>query len=87
MFGARGALHLNVLMNTSDVPLQILSVEHLRTERAIFAHIMNSFDVSCQKTCMELLRTERAMFAHVIVNFFDCLSCISVWELTQHCLR
>ena len=29
MFGARGALHLNVLMNTSDVPLQILSVEHI----------------------------------------------------------
>ena len=62
-------------MNASDVSLQILSVEHLGTERAMFAHIiMNSFDVSCQNTSMEHLRTERAMFAHVIMNFFD-VSC------------
>ena len=78
MFGARGALHLNVLMNTSDVPLQILSVEHLRTERAMLAHIlMNFFDVCCQIPRMELLWTERAMFAHIIMNFFD-VSCQAV---------
>ena len=72
MFEARGALHLNVLMNISDVPLQVLSVEHLRTERAMLAHIiMNFFDVCCQIPRIELLWTERASFAHIIMNFFD----------------
>ena len=59
-------------MNMSDVPLQVLSVEHLRTERAMLAHIiMNFFDVCCQMPRIELLWTERAMFAHIIMNFFD----------------
>ena len=72
MFETRGALHLNVLMNISYVPLQILSVEHLRAERAMLAHIiMNFFDVCCQMPRIELLWTERAMFAHIIMNFFD----------------
>ena len=65
-------------MNTSDVPLQILSVEHLRTERAMLAHIiMNFFDVCCQIPRIKLLETERAMFAHIIMNFFD-VSCQDV---------
>ena len=74
-FGARGALHLNVLMNTSNVPLQMRSMEHLRAVRAMLAHIiMNFFDVLCQTPRIELLRTERAIFAHISMNFFD-VSC------------
>ena len=48
-FGAQGSLHLDIRMNTSDVPLQMRNMEHLRTEGAMPAHIiMNFFDVSCQ---------------------------------------
>ena len=62
----------------SYVPLQLRTIEHLRTVRAMFAHIiMNFFDVLCQTiqtSRIELLRTERAIFAHIIMNFFD-VSC------------
>ena len=74
------ALHLNVLMNISDMLLQIFSVEHLRTERAMLAHIiMNFFDVCCKIPRIELL-WERAMFAHIFMNFFD-VSCQAVERL------
>ena len=62
-------------MNLSDVPLQICSREHLRTERAMFAHmIMNSPDVLLQIRGMEHLGAERAKFTHIIMKSFD-VSC------------
>ena len=71
-FGAPGGLHLNVLMNISDVPLQVSSMQHLRTERARFAHIIMYFsDVTLQVGCMEHLRTEGTLFTHIVMNLFD----------------
>ena len=74
MFEARGALHLNVLMNISDVPLQVLSVEHLRTERAMLAHIiMNFFDVSFQGVERQFFPTSRALYLDYGVDHLHVL--------------
>ena len=63
MFGARGALHFEDVMNLSDVPLQRSSREHLRTERARFSHIiMYFFDVLFQAVDRKFVPAARALF-------------------------
>ena len=65
----------NAVMNLFDVSLQRRSIEHLRTERAMFAHIfVNFLDVPLQIRSTELLRTKRGVFAHLVMNFID-MSC------------
>ena len=50
-------------MNFSDVSLQMLSREQLRTEGTMFAHIiMNFFDVLCQAEYRHFFSTARALF-------------------------
>ena len=61
-------------MNVSDVILQRPSVEHLRTERAMFAHIvMNFFDVSCQVVERHFFSTARALFLESRVDSLHVL--------------
>ena len=82
VFGAQGALHFNVVMNISNMFLRRRSLEHLRTERAMFSHIiMNFSDMILQIPGMEVPSTERAMFAHIItiINFFDVSCQVAQW--------
>merc|ERR1719268_249936 len=61
-------------MNTSDVPLQHPSIEHLRTERATLAHnSMNFFDVSCQGVERHFFFTSKALFLDSRVDYLHVL--------------
>ena len=61
-------------MNLSDVPLQITSREHLRTERAMFAHIvMDYFDVFFQAEDGHFFSTARALFLDSRVDHLHVL--------------
>ena len=65
----------NAIMNLSGVLLQRRGTEHLRAERALFAHIFMNFSyVTLEIRCIEHLRIEGTLFAHIIMNLFD-VSC------------
>ena len=61
-------------MNFSDVPLQMLSKDHLRTEGAMFAHIiMNCLDMFCQALERHFYSTARTLYPDSRVDYLHVL--------------
>ena len=61
-------------MNFSDVPLQMLSKDHLRTEGAMFAHIiMNCLDMFCQALERHFYPTARTLYPDSRVDYLHVL--------------